>query len=509
MPLSLSKISDLFKFGKPKILFVSPEVAPFARVGGLGEVMRSLPRTLKKMGYDARVMMPKYALIDKEKYPTVKEAERIDMFKKDSKGLFICNVLKYEDKEDDDEPIVYFLENQEYYEKRANVYGYSDDPVRWILLCKGVLEFLRQYSWKPDIIVSVDWQTGFLPNLLKTDYQNRKGFEKIATLFSIHNLHYQGMFDHRFVSEMEADGGHEAIPEFDDPRIMQLNGMRRGIMHADVINTVSPTYAQEILKPEFGEGLDELLKERRSRLFGILNGIDYDVLNPETDTHIEYRYSVKNFIANREKNKLILQKQFGLSEDKNKFIIGIVSRMDEQKGFDLIMRAADALFANIDFQMIVVGGGDNKYRLFFKSLEEHYPGRIAGHFFPDFVLPRKIFAGADCVLIPSLFEPSGLVQMEAMRYGAIPIVRKVGGLADSVIDFDPAKEEGTGFVFENFDPYAMLVAIIRAKETFRNKKEWQGLVERSMKQDFSWTKSAEEYVKLFSLAMSLKKEEKE
>ncbi len=504
---SLFKITDFWKISKPKILFVSPEAAPFVRVGGLGEVMKALPKALKQIGCDTRLMMPKYALIDNEKYPIIKEAEGLNIFPKDQKGIFVCNVLKYQVAKDG-EPIVYFLENQEFYEKRANVYGYSDDPVRWALLCRGVLEFLKISEWRPDVIICSDWQTGFLPNLLKTEYRDDKKLYQIAILFSIHNLHYQGMFDHKFVAEMDYDAGQQAIPDLNDERILKLNGMRRGIMYADAINTVSSAYAQEILKLELGEGLDELLKEKRSRLFGILNGIDYDVMNPETDLYLKENYSVKNFMERREANKLALQKHFDLPEDKNKFVIGIVSRMDEQKGFDLIMEVADALFSNVDFQMIVLGGGDNKYRLFFQDLEKRYPKRIAGHFMYDAVLPRMIFAGSDAILIPSRFEPCGLVQMEAMRYGAIPIVRKVGGLADSVVDFDPQKEEGTGFVFENFDSFALLVAIIRAKETFRNKKEWHGLVGRAMKQDFSWQKSAEEYARLCNLAMTFKKEEK-
>lgn len=508
---SLFKITNLWKLGdKPKILFVAAEAAPFARAGGLGEVLGSLPKVLKKMGYDARVMLPKYGYMDVQKYnlDLAMEKEKLNLFPKDPAGLFVCNVLKHENQEDEERPITYFLENQEFYEKRANIYGYSDDPVRWLILCKGTLEFLKLSEWKPDVIVAADWQTGFLPNLLKTEYSREPKLSGIATVFSIHNLYHQGIFDHRFVPEMDYDAGQQPIPDFDDPRLLKLNGMRRGIMHADAINTVSPTYAREILMPEFGEGLGELLKERRARLFGILNGVDYETLNPETDIHIKANYSVKNFAKARPENKLALQKQFGLAEDKDKFLIGIVSRMDEQKGYDLIIQVADALFANIDFQLAVIGGGDNKYRLFFQELEKKYPKKAAGHYFYDAVIPRMIFAGADAVLIPSRFEPCGLVQMEAMRYGAIPIVRKVGGLADSVVDFDPEREEGTGFTFENYDPYALFAAIVRAKETFRNKKEWNGLAERAMAADFSWQKSAGEYLKLFSLALKFKQEEK-
>ncbi len=365
---------------------------------------------------------------------------------------------------------------------------------------------IKKSSWKPDVIVAPDWQTGFLPNLLATEYKNDSELKNIATVFSVHNLHYQGMFDHRFVSEMDFDSGQQSIPDFGDERINKLNGMRRGIMYADVINTVSPTYSQEILNPEYGEGVDELLKEKRSQLFGILNGIEYDIFNPKTDTHIKKSYDLSDFTMGKEENKLALQKQFGLEINREKFVLGIVSRLDEQKGFDLIMEISDQLFQNLDFQLIVVGNGDNKYRLFFQSLEKKYPGRIGGHYFFDPILPRMVFAGSDAILIPSHFEPCGLVQMEAMRYGAVPIARAVGGLQDTVVDFDPKQKKGNGFVFKNFNPFSLLITIVRAAETFRNKKEWDTIVKRAMKEDFSWTSSAQKYADLFSLAVKLHKE---
>ncbi|MDP1629472.1 MAG: glycogen/starch synthase, partial [bacterium] len=396
------KVPAFFKAGKIKILFVTTEAAPFAIVGGLGRVMYSLPKALLEKGYDCRLFLPKYATSIISECVLTKEIERLEVAKKDPHGLFVCNVLRCEREK---EPVVYFLENQEYYEKRANVYGYVDDSVRWVLLSKGVLEFIRKSDWRPDVIVASDWQTGFVTNLLATDYKDDAVLSRIAAVFSIHNLHYQGTFDHRFISEMDFDAGQAPVPDFDDPRINKLNGMRRGIMNADVITTVSPTYSREILQPEHGEGLDELLKERRARLFGALNGIDYDLFNPATDTHIKANYSVSNFMKAKPENKLALQKQFGLKEDKDAFLIGIVSRMDQQKGFDLIMEISDQLFQNLDFQLVVVGEGDNKYRLFFQSLEKKYSQRIGGHYFFDPVLPRMIFAGADAILVPSLFEP--------------------------------------------------------------------------------------------------------
>ncbi|OGZ34202.1 MAG: hypothetical protein A2Y98_02600 [Candidatus Portnoybacteria bacterium RBG_19FT_COMBO_36_7] len=496
-----------FSKSKPKILFAASEGAPFAKVGGLGEVMNSLPKALRDLGYDARLIIPKYATIDTEKYPLQLEIEGIKSLTDDSDpyDLLVSNVLKYVDS--DGQTIAYFLENMEYYEKRANVYGYNDDTLRWVLLSKGVLEFIKKSEWKPDIIVASDWQAGFIPNLLRTDYKNDPVLSKIKIIFSIHNLQFQGMFDHRFVSEMDFDAGQSKIPAFFDPKLLKLNGMRRGIMYADLINTVSPTYAKEILSEEYGEKLNDLLSERRSNLFGILNGIDIESMNPETDQNIALNYS-KNDLEKKAENKLALQKHFNLPQDKEKFVIGIVSRMDGQKGFDLIIEIADSLVNNVDFQLVVLGTGSNEYRCFFQELQKKYPERVAGHYFFDSKLPRLIFAGADSVLIPSRFEPSGLVQMEAMRYGTIPIVRKTGGLADSVENYIPGQNEGTGFIFENYDKYALLVAIIRAAETFKNKKEWTGLMKRAMAKDFSWQKSAKEYIKLFSIALNSSQEEK-
>jgi starch synthase len=459
---------------------------------------------MRDLGYDARVMVPKYATIDMDKYPLHLEFEGIELVSedKDPHGLLKSNVLYHENKED--KTITYFLENMEYYEKRANVYGYGDDTIRWVLLSRGALEFIKVSDWKPDIIVAADWQTGFIPNLIHTEYKNDPIISKIANVFSVHNLKHQGMFDPRFVSEMEYDAGQSNIPDFLDSKILRLNGMRRGIMYADVVNTVSPTYAKEIMTEEFGEGLNKLLSERKDRLFGILNGIDTEKLNPETDDNIPVNFSSKE-IAKRADNKVALQKQFGLPVDKDKFIVGMVTRMAGQKGFDLLVKNLESLMENLDFQFIIIGEGEPKYRVFLEDLQKKYPDRIGGHFTFDSLLPRLIFGGADTVLIPSKYEPSGLVQMEAMRYGCIPIVRNVGGLADSVEDFDSQKNKGTGFVFEKYDPFSLAIVFVRAFEIFKQKKEWAKLVKRAMAKDFSWEKSAKEYIKIFNLTRKFHK----
>ncbi|MDE2001183.1 MAG: glycogen synthase [Patescibacteria group bacterium] len=495
---------------KLKVLFVASEAAPFVKAGGLGEVMFSLPRALRDIGYDARVMIPRYAGIDQEKFTLKMEQDDLhvptDRENDQQAEYLVCNVRKYEsDEEDGRAPVTaYFLENQEYFENRSNVYGYGDDAVRWALLSRGVLEFLRvNKKWTPDVIVAADWQAAFVINYLKTAYKDNARLSRIATVFSIHNLYYQGMFDHRFVSEMDFDDGKSPIPSLFNPRLLKINMMRRGILYADAINTVSPTYAREIMTAEYGEMLDGLLRERRSVVYGILNGIDYHTVNPETDPHLVAQYGVRS-IRKRAENKEHLQDRFGLPVDKDKFVIGIVSRLDGQKGFDLLFDTLEPLIRQLDFQLVVVGSGDSRYMGFFDDMSKRFPKNIGAHLSFDLVLPRLIFGGADAILIPSKFEPSGLTQMEAMRYGAVPIVRKTGGLADTVEDYDPEKNVGTGFVFNDFEGFALTVAVTRAFTNYRHRADWLEIQKRGMEKDFSWEHSAREYGKLFSRAYDIR-----
>lgn len=475
-----------------KILFIGSEVAPFAKVGGLGEVLYSLPKAMRELGADVRAFLPKYGSMDTRSLTFTPEIKNLHLSsrKDDPHGLLVCNVLNHKDSK---KTITYFLENMEYFEKRANVYGYIDDTMRWVLLSRAVLEFIKVSKWKPDFIIANDWETGFVPNLLKTEYKDDPSLKDIKTIYCIHNLRNQGTFDASFVSEIDADFGRKAIPPFfSDMRY--LNGMRRGILWADAIVTVSPTYAQEILSPEYGEKLDGVLQERRQDLFGILNGIDLERFNPSTDPVLAAHYHPRN-TAPRSRNKTALQHRFGL-EEKDRMIFGYNGRLDEQKGLSLLNDIMRPLLDNLDFQFVVVGTGDKRYKNYFKSLADAYPGRVGVHLAYDEELPHLIYGGADAMLIPSLFEPSGLVQMEAMRYGAIPLVRKTGGLADTVTDCNPEHNTGTGFVFEKFDPESLLITIVRAYESYRNKKEWRNLMERAMTQDFSWRNSARKYLAL-------------
>jgi len=502
MPNSISKKLSIFK--KPrKVLFVAAEVHPYATVGGLGMIVFSLSRALKKMGVDCRIFMPKYGSIDEKKYKTEMVLEGLKVPTDEvaeEKKFLICNVKKHLPS-DSDAPI-YFLENMEYCEKRSNVYGYSDDPIRFTLLSRGVLEFLRHSDWVPDVINCTDWHTGSLPNYLKTVYSQDPVLSKIKTVFSIHNLAHQAVFDHRFVSQMDFDDGKSPIAPFFSEKLAKQNFMKRGIIYSDIVNTVSETYAQEIMTPEYGEKLDDLLKEVRTKVFGILNGLDYEQMNPATDKLIPSNFSVSN-IKDRIKNKTHLQKEFNLECSEDAPILGMVTRLDEQKGIDLLFPILEILITEFRCQFVIVGGGEGKYRVFFEEMNKKFPKKIGCHLMPDFNLSRHIFPGCDMFLVPSKFEPCGITQMEAMRYGAIPVVRKTGGLADTVEDFDPKKNSGNGFVFEKFSSHALFGAIVRALETYKYEKIWQELMKRAMKADFSWEASAQKYLDLYRKTLTL------
>ena len=424
---------------------------------------------------------------------------------KEGPEYITCNVKRYDPTDDTSPVTTYFLENQEYYEQRANVYGYADDTTRWALLCRGALEFLRNNkNWTPDVIVSSDWQTGLIPNLLKTKFKSDPILSKIASVFSIHNLFFQAMFDHKFVSEMDYDDGHSELPAIGNPRLEKINWMKRGIIYTDVINTVSPNYAREIMTKEYGELLDDLIRERRGVLSGILNGLDYTVWNPETDTSIPFHFNVNN-LDQKALNKTALQQHFGLATSKNVFLMAIVGRLTKQKGLDILLPIIDKLLEELPLQLVVVGDGEGEFMGFLSDLAKRHPTKVAVHLKFDNILSHLVFAGADSMLAPSRFEPCGLTQIEAMRMGTIPIVRKTGGLADSVDDYSPEKDTGTGFVFEKFDSYSLLIAIVRAFENFRDKKNWKNLQIRAMEKDFSWTHSAKKYVDLFRKAIEIHK----
>lgn len=503
----MNSIIDIFGYAKPKmkILFVSSEQAPFAKVGGLGEVMFSLPRALSRLGHDARVMIPFYGTVDREKYkPAYVKKELVVASGPGEDGReIVCNVLMLKSKNARHDPVTtYFIENREYYELRSNVYGYKDDGLRFALLSKACLGFLAQSSdWIPDVIVTTDWMTGYLPNYLKTEYKKNKKLARIATVFSIHNLASQGTTrPDRFLSESEKDDGNGELPDLFDERLKNINSMKRAIIYSDIVNTVSSTYASEILTEEYGEGLEGLLRENRGKLYGILNGIDYQTNDPATDNFLAAKFSVRNFDA-RKTNKAALQKRFGLPQDKTVFTMGIVSRIVKQKGFSLLQTVIEPFLKATKSQFIIVGTGESDLMDYFLDLQKRMPNQVVAHLQYDEDLPHLIYAGCDVLLIPSKYEPSGLTQMEAMRYGAVPVARRTGGLADTIDDSGSGNPKSTGYLFDNMDPLELLIAMTRAYSGWRHREEWKALRKRVMQKDFSWDKSAKEYSGLFQKAI--------
>lgn len=486
---------------KLKILIVGTESYPYAAVGGFSSVIAYLSKELQRRGHDVRVFMPKFGLIDEDKYKIKKIYEGLSVPTDDEKlPNLVCNVKMT------DVPngvITYFLENQEYYEKRANVYGYVDDPTRWALLSRGVLEFIKTQEFVPDVIHVNDWHTGLVPNYLEAVYKKDPILSKIVTVFTIHNMQFQGMFDHKHVSELDFDDGKSQIAPFFSPRLDKQNFMRRGILYADAVNTVSKAYSKEILTHEFGEGLDKLLLEVRTKLFGIINGLDYDEFNPMTDKLIEKNYDIDS-LQTRIENKRALQREFDLAINDDALVLGFVGRLDWMKGVDLTINTLFHVMEDYNVQFVQVGGGDGLLVNQLQKLKEKFPDKVGLHPYPNFTLPRILFAGSDCILYPSRFEPCGIVQLEAMRYGSVPIVRKVGGLADTVENFNSITGEGTGFVFKDFNEFSLFGQIVRAIELFNNKPLWHRLQTNAMKCDFSWAYSASEYENLYELALSLK-----
>ncbi|MEX0748850.1 MAG: glycogen/starch synthase [Candidatus Saccharimonadales bacterium] len=492
-----------------KVLFVTAEVAPFSKQGGLSQVAYFLPRSLRKLGVDVRIFTPKYGKIIDEKYHLKEVISGLEIptgheEKSEQVSKLSCNVKLYEEPEDPFEPPVYFLENEEYFEKRANVYGYSDDHIRFGLLSRGALEFIIQKEFVPDVVHCNDWHTGYLVNDLYYVRQEDEDLKDIASLLSIHNT-YQGNFNFGRASEMDYDDGKSPLAPFYSDRFIKQNALKRGVMRADRMNTVSETYARELLLEQYGAGMHKLFRELRGKMSGVLNGLDYNDFDPATDKIIAENFTHRS-INRRVNNKLDLQKEFGLEQDPHVPIIAISGRLDGQKGLNLILETMDFVLKELDVQFIVLGSGDNRYIEYFEELERKYPDRVGTHLLPDFILPRKIFAGSDIMMMPSFYEPGGIVAIEAMRYGAVPLVRATGGLADIVKNYNTQTKEGTGFSFRDFSSQSFLVALVRALESYKDKEAWDELVKRVMLQDFSWDKVATKYADLYERTYDYRQE---
>lgn len=476
------------------VLFVAAEVAPFAKAGGLADVAGSLPKAIRALGHDIRVMMPAYGWIHRHGFELRREFEPfpIPMGREDVSAAILRSTLG-------EKIPVYFVENAHYFD-REHIYGYEDDAERFIFLSRAALEACRRMNWQPHVIHCHDWHTAIVPNWLHTTYTKDPFLAAAASVYTIHNLQYQGVFGPEVLGIAGLDDyGLIVHPDIARELNAAVNLMARGILFADAINTVSPTYAQEILTPEYGEGLDPLLRERRDALYGILNGIDTEIWNPATDAYIACRYDART-LERRHENKLALQAACKLPQDAQVPLIGMVSRLADQKGLDLLEEVLESIL-DLGVQLVILGTGDPRYEEMLRRAAMQFSRQVAVSLTFNPPLASQIYAGSDMFLMPSRFEPCGLGQMIAMRYGSVPIVRATGGLADTVQDFDPETGEGNGFTFRAYDPQELLTAVRRAVETYRHPDTWRRLQLRGMQTDFSWRRSAREYVVLYRRAL--------
>lgn len=476
-----------------KILFAASEAHPFIKVGGLGDVAYALPKALRKLGIDARVIVPKYGSI-------------ADQLKQSMNTIATFNVpvgwrnqyggLQY--MEYDGIPF-YFIDN-EYYFNREGAYGYYDDGERFAYFCRATLEAIRHMGdFTPDVIHCNDWHTGAIIPILKAHYSWDMQFSRIRTVYTIHNLQYQGVFPKEIITDL-LGLGWDYFTEDKMKYYDAVSFMKGGITMADKITTVSGSYAEEIKTAYYGEGLDGLLRQRSWDLWGIVNGIDTEIFNPETDKELFCNYNGGN-IEYKLKNKEELQKSLNLPVNKDIPMIGMVTRLVDQKGLDLVACVLEEIL-QMEIQLVVLGTGDSKYEDMFKHFAWKYPNKVSAHIYFNNTLAKRIYASSDMFLMPSKFEPCGIGQLLALRYGTLPIVRETGGLKDTVFSYNEFTQEGNGFSFTNYNAHDMLNTIRRAVYFYCNQKDtWNELVKKAMWEDNGWQKSANKYIELYSSIM--------
>ncbi|MEW5800227.1 MAG: glycogen synthase GlgA [Bacteroidota bacterium] len=483
------------------VAIVASECAPFAKTGGLADVIGALPKYLGKLGVDVKVFIPKYDIIDEKKHSLrfMSEINGINVRVAGNPRTVFLHTANIPGSE----VLVYFIDCREYF-FRGKIYTDDwDEDERWILFNKAVIETIQRLQWKPDVIHCNDWQTGLLPLLVKDNYGWDRLFDHTSFLYSIHNIGYQGRFSHETLvkGELRSDLYYPGGPlEYQNTVCM----MKAGIVFSETINTVSETYAREILTDEYGAGMQHILRTRERDLHGILNGIDTEEWNPETDKYLPFHYS-KDDLSGKLKNKKYLLEKTTIPFDESIPLIGIISRLVEQKGFDLIYDAIQELMT-FDARWVILGSGHEQYERLFKAMSRTLPKKCWAYIGFNNELAHLIEAGADMFLMPSHYEPCGLNQMYSLRYGTVPIVRKTGGLADTVQDWHEyqsyGKDTGDGFSFNDISGYALTHAIKRAIDSFHIPDEWKKIQRNGMTKDFSWENSARKYIELYNKAIS-------
>lgn len=467
-----------------KYLHVSAECTPFVKIGGLADVVGTLPGEIKKLrGSDVRVFLPYYKAIPENFKNKVEDVLNFTMNFSDESECYVgVKQLKKGN------ILYYFIDNEFYFGSRDQVYGYQDESKRYAYYQLAVLEAVKRLDFVPDVFHVHDWHTAMIPLLLKTKFQDYPS----KAILTIHNIAYQGifpledfsLFNIKYDSRLEFEGS--------------MNFLKAGISAADKITTVSNTYAKEILTDYFGYGMQNLLRVRQDDLVGILNGIDYKEFNPETDPFIEHPYQIENAIVGKKLNKKALFETLNVSFDLEKPTIGIVSRLVSQKGIDLIKRVFDEMLLIDDFNFIVLGSGEELYENYFNALSARYPDKVRIHIGYSNKLAHMIYAGCDIFLMPSKFEPCGLGQIIALKYGTIPVVRETGGLVDTIAPYNEYEKRGNGFSFTNFNAHDMMHVLRYAMHIYyHDSKNWENIIYEAMRSDFSWAKSAKAYKKLY------------